>query len=144
MHNKLIAIMKDFAMPRKNQLNHPMPDGKLIFVYNADSGLFNTMADIGHKIFSPKTYSCGLCMLTHGYFKERAAWRHFVGQLPIEATFMHRDQFRQAYPRIKIPLPAVFLQQSDEVKLCITAASLRECKNLEDLQNTIQLACGTI
>ena len=29
----------------------------LLFVYNADSGLFNTMADIGHKLLSPETYA---------------------------------------------------------------------------------------
>ncbi len=27
----------------------------LLFVYNADSGLFNTLGDIGHKLFSPNT-----------------------------------------------------------------------------------------
>lgn len=26
---------------------------RLLFVYNADGGFFNTMADIGHKLFSP-------------------------------------------------------------------------------------------
>lgn len=37
-----------------------------IFVCNADSGLFNTMADIGHKIFSAETHACSLCALVHG------------------------------------------------------------------------------
>ena len=45
--------------------------GKLIFIYNADSGLFNTVTDIAHKIFSPETYSCNLCALTHDYFTVR-------------------------------------------------------------------------
>ncbi len=27
----------------------------LLFVYNADSGFFNTLADTGHKLFSPTT-----------------------------------------------------------------------------------------
>lgn len=120
-----------------------MPSRKLIFVYNADSGLFNTLADIGHKIFSPKTYACGLCILTHGYFKQRTSWRSFIESLPIESVFMHRDEFQQSYRHIKSPLPAVFIQQGDEVKLCVTAASLGECQNLEDLQNLIRLACET-
>jgi len=28
---------------------------QLVFVYNADSGMFNTLTDIAHKVFSPKT-----------------------------------------------------------------------------------------
>ncbi|MGB5451453.1 MAG: hypothetical protein WBM71_04350 [Sedimenticolaceae bacterium] len=33
----------------------------LMFFYNAEGGLFNTMADIGHKIFSPDTCECAVC-----------------------------------------------------------------------------------
>ncbi len=28
----------------------------IVFVYNADSGLFNALPDIAHKTFSPATY----------------------------------------------------------------------------------------
>lgn len=112
---------------------------KLIFVYNAETGLFNTLADIGHKMFSPNTYPCSLCILTHGYFKQRTSWRSFIENLPIESLFMHRDEFQQSYRHIKSPLPAVFMQQGDDVKLCVTAASLGECEKLEDLQNLISL-----
>ena len=35
----------------------------LVFVYNADSGVFNALADAAHKIFSPRTYACNLCAL---------------------------------------------------------------------------------
>ena len=114
---------------------------KLIFVYNADSGLFNTLADIGHKIFSPQTYSCDLCMLTHGYFSERAEWRSFIEQLPLESRFLHRDEFRREFPQVDLPLPAVFLQQDSDLRLCVAARSLRDCKDLQDLQNLIRLAC---
>ena len=34
------------------------PDA-LVFVYNADSGLFNTVADIGHKLFLGVISSAG-------------------------------------------------------------------------------------
>ena len=113
----------------------------LLFVYNADTGLFNTLADIGHKIFSPQTYQCDLCMLTHGYLSERGEWRAFVENLPIEARFLHRDEFRRDYPQLDVPLPAVFLQQADEIKVCITNRSLHDCKDLEALKELIRLAC---
>ena len=119
----------------------PSQQAVLLFVYNADTGMFNTLADIGHKIFSPQTYQCDLCMLTHGYFRERTAWRTFIEELPLEARFLHRDQFHSSHPGIDTPLPAVFLQRGEELKLCITARSLHDCSNLDDLKNLLALAC---
>ena len=113
----------------------------LIFVYNADSGLFNTLADIGHKLFSPETYPCDLCMLTHGVLREREPWRAFVEQLPLETRFLHRDEFRREFPQVDTPLPAVFLQREDRISLCVDARSLHNCKNLDELQDLIRPAC---
>lgn len=71
---------------------------RLLFVYNADSGLYNTLADIGHKLISPGTYQCQLCSLTHGYLRERDAWRDFLEGLPATCEFLRRDQFRERWP----------------------------------------------
>ena len=38
------------------------------FVYNADGDVFSLVGDFAHKIFSPKTYNCNLCAITHGNF----------------------------------------------------------------------------
>lgn len=54
---------------------------QLVFVYNADSGLFNTVTDIAHKIISPSTYSCQLCTLTHSYFSVKKDWTDFLAEL---------------------------------------------------------------
>ncbi|VEP16580.1 hypothetical protein H1P_4670007 [Hyella patelloides LEGE 07179] len=43
---------------------------KLIFVDNADSGLMNTLIDIGHQAISPQTYQYRLCDLTFGLVGE--------------------------------------------------------------------------
>lgn len=116
-------------------------DTQLVFVYNADSGLFNTMADIGHKIFSPSTYKCDLCALTHGYFSERKEWRGFVEGLPVHCDFLHKDEFLAQYPDVDVQYPVIFLQTGDELKVCVTARSLADCKKLDDLQSLITLAC---
>ncbi len=47
----------------------------LVFVYNADSGLFNTVTGMAHKIFSPGTYECNLCALTYSTFGMREGRR---------------------------------------------------------------------
>ncbi len=67
----------------------------LMFVYNADSGMFNTLSDMAHKVFSPRTYSCNLCALTHSTFSMRDEWKEFIESLGVELEFLHRDEFRK-------------------------------------------------
>ena len=40
------------------------------FIYNAKSGLANSIFDLAHKLISPDTYECNLCKITHGAFTE--------------------------------------------------------------------------
>ncbi|RMG35771.1 MAG: hypothetical protein D6720_06435 [Gammaproteobacteria bacterium] len=110
----------------------------LIFVYNADSGLFNTLADIGHKLISPETYRCDLCMLTHGVFKERERWRLFVAGLPTPCRFLHRDEFRREFPQVDAALPAVFLSTSQRISLGLSADQLGGCRDLDQLEGLIR------
>ena len=115
---------------------------RLIFVYNADSGLFNTMADIGHKIFSPETYSCDLCALTHGYFRERRDWRAFVESLPVPCEFLHRDEFRARYPEhAALDLPLVLRAEADGLRICLTREELATYRDQNALQQAIE-RCG--
>lgn len=116
----------------------------LLFVYNADGGLFNTMADIGHKIFSPSTYACALCALTHGWFRERAAWREFVAQLPCECRFLHRDEFVHQHPGDATALPAVFVLADDGLRCCADAPTIAACADLDALQALITQCCARL
>jgi len=64
----------------------------LIFVYNADSGVFNLAADIARKIFSPQTFSCNLCAITHSTFGVRDEWRDYLKTLEVPFEFLHADE----------------------------------------------------
>ncbi len=119
----------------------PDPAPFLLFVYNADSGLFNTLADIGHKLFAPDSYPCELCALTHGYLKEKEQWRRFVEGLGIHCEFLHRDQFRNRYPDDSTPLPAVFLVRDGSPRPCLEKAALAACRNLKSLQQQVLHHC---
>jgi len=111
---------------------------RLVFVYNADSGLFNTMADIGHKIFSPGTYACDLCALTHGYFSERREWRTFVESLAIPCDFLHRDEFVRACPEQKeLTYPVVLLVDDNGQRICLSREELAACDSLDALKQAI-------
>ena len=111
---------------------------RLVFVYNADSGLFNTMADIGHKIFSPGTYACDLCALTHGYFSERREWRSFIDSLAMPCEFLHRDEFVRAFPEQKaLAYPIVLLVTQNEQHICLSREDLAACDSLDTLKQAI-------
>lgn len=110
---------------------------RLLFVYNADSGLFNTVADIAHKILSPSTYACNLCALTHGHFKVREDWVNFLNTLDAECDFLHRDEFHAKYGRADIALPAIFEMTTGEPMLFVDAATLNACTSLYQLSSIL-------
>jgi len=114
---------------------------QLLFVYNADSGAFNKLADMAHKIFSPDTYSCALCSITHGIFQEKEQWRTFVASLPLACRFVHRDEFLLQHPEFQGQLPAIFQASADTLRVCLSADQLKSCHDIQDLQKLITMHC---
>ena len=117
---------------------------RLVFVYNADSGLFNTVTDIAHKILSPDTYACQLCNLTHGHFRVRREWVAFLENLDIECRFLHRDEFQAEYGSGDIGLPAIYLEQNGTLTPWINRKDIEACQSLDALKTLIRsrLASG--
>lgn len=116
-------------------------DSKLIFVYNADSGLFNTVTDIAHKIFSPQTYSCGLCALTHSYFSMRDEWKSFIESLGVDCQFVHRDEYIKEYDGPEFAWPAILINQAGQLSVCLEAEDINTCNDLDELKTIIQKQC---
>ncbi len=116
----------------------------LIFVYNADSGVFNVLADIAHKLFSPETYQCNLCNLTHGYFQAREEWMTFLDDLDADIEFLHRDEYVRRYGKKEsdegVGFPAIFVKSQDGVKLWIDNKVINQMSSTDDLMETIRAA----
>ncbi|GAB7027201.1 hypothetical protein JCM15764A_24490 [Geotalea toluenoxydans] len=110
----------------------------IIFVYNADSGLFNTLTDIAHKVFSPETYSCNLCAITHGNFGMRQEWKDFLETLEISMQFLHRDEFHERYGMQGLALPAVLVQEGGQLRLLVSADEIGRCADMADLKGLLQ------
>ncbi len=111
---------------------------KLIFVYNADSGLFNGLADWAHKIFSPETYACNLCALTYSNLGMRSDWRQFISQLGVSVEFLHRDELRARYGITGIELPAVLRHHPDAPpQVWLSAEKMNAVKTLSELKTLI-------
>lgn len=109
---------------------------KLIFIYNADSGLVNTVKDIGHKLFSPQTYDCLLCSLTHGTFRENPEWKTFREHAESEMVFLHRDEFEQQY-KVKMEYP-VILQEANSLEVAIPRERFASFTSLNNLMDAIK------
>lgn len=110
----------------------------LVFVYNADRGFFNMMADISHKVLSPSTYPCNLCALTHGAFSMRKEWRDFLAKIKPPLTFLHRDEFRKEF-KLEDELPAIYIKdlRTDNLRPFLDARTLKTLTGLEDLKHMI-------
>lgn len=97
---------------------------KLIFVYNADSGIWNGFMDMMHKTFNPSTYSCQLCSVLYGTFGMRKKWDTFTKNLPCQIIYFHRDEWVNKY-QIKDPLPAVFLEKEGKISVFLESEKLK-------------------
>jgi hypothetical protein len=106
----------------------------LVFVYNADSGIFSAAADVAHKIFSPQTYPCRLCALTHSAFRMRDDWKRFLDALGRPLEFLHADELRARYKQPGVGLPAIFEKRGGGLTLWLDADSINGCRTTNDLK----------
>ncbi|MBJ6110230.1 hypothetical protein JAO73_14500 [Hymenobacter sp. BT523] len=99
---------------------------RLLFVYNADTGLLPGLKDAFHKILSPATYPCALCAVTYGATSMRPEWRAFIKSLPVPVQFLHRDEFGRAFPQWRgHRLPAAFaVAETGELQPFMTAEDM--------------------
>jgi hypothetical protein len=110
----------------------------LVFVYNADSGLFNALSDISHKIFSPASYQCNLCALTHATFGMRKSWKQFLATLDRPFEFLHADELKKQYGESNVSLPAIFVKEDGNLKLLLTASEIDRCRTVDELKQLVR------
>ena len=114
---------------------------KLIFVYNIDSNLFALITGTAHKLASPKTYQCNLCMLTYPLASMDKEWGKFIGSLPYTSVFLHRDEFNKQYPNQKnVTLPAVLTEDASGIRVLVTTQEINVAKNISELIKIIEHA----
>lgn len=110
----------------------------VIFVYNANSGLFATVKDGIHKLVAPDTYPCNLCKITYDAVSMEKEWRDFWERLPYSVSFLHKDQFQARFPNFTDrTLPAVFVKSKNTLKELISANEINTQRNVNDLMRLI-------
>ncbi len=111
---------------------------KLLFVYNADSGLFNSLSDYVHKVFSPKTYSCNLCKLTYGHIGMKKKWKDLISSLDVEVSFYHKDQFQKKFPGQTESYPCLYKLSGESLNLLLSSDEIAEAKDLDELTEVVR------
>ncbi|QIQ85250.1 hypothetical protein [Erythrobacter sp.] len=108
------------------------PAARLIFVYNADSGVWPWIEGMAQKLFAPERYPCSLCLLTYGRLMMYSDWRRFVFRLPLEKVFLHRDE--AARKGLSAEWPAVLLDTGrGEPIVLVSAAELNAMQHRQAL-----------
>lgn len=110
---------------------------KLVFIYNADSGIINAVKDYFHKKRSPETYQCNLCMQTFGAISMKKDWKNYVKNLEIPAEFLHKDEFEKNYNIKDAKYPSAYLKNSSSMKLFISQDEMNNIKSLEELKDLV-------
>nr|WP_298794441.1 GTPase [uncultured Allomuricauda sp.] len=116
-----------------------MKDGeptKLLFVYNANSGVGNAVLDSMHKVFSPSTYDCNLCDITFGLVSENKTWKRFRQESQHEMVFLHKDEFAKSYASkfgYKFTFPIVLIENKSEFDVLISTQELDRVKTADEL-----------
>ena len=111
----------------------------LLFVYNADTGLFSVMTDYAHKILSPKTYPCNLCAITYGNMGMNKKWKEYIDNLTISIEFLHRDEFLKRYDLKNTQLPAAFIKKGDNIAVLIDHSEINGCTSVEELMDLVTM-----
>ena len=109
---------------------------KILMVYNADSGLLNSIKDGIEKITSPTTYQCRLCGLTYGFATMKDVWRRFLEDLPLPVEFLHRDEFHEQYGD-KYGLPAIFILEEGTLESLISSEEMNTLETLNELMKMV-------
>ncbi len=118
--------------------------GRLVFVYNADSGLLNAAKDTWHRFASPSTYPCALCKLTYATTGMDNRWRQFVESLDMPVEFLHRDELasRADIDVAGVELPVALFVRDGSTQVVVSAAEMRDAATLDDLISLVTAIPG--
>ncbi|TFG01753.1 MAG: hypothetical protein EU539_13710 [Promethearchaeota archaeon] len=117
---------------------------ELIFVYNADSGLFNQAKDYFHKLLRPKTYPCQLCAVSYGNFGMKKDWKEYVDSLEIPVRFLHKDEFNEEFDMPDAKFPCAYLRNSSDLELIVPRKEMNKVKTIPELEDLVNKKLNTI
>lgn len=110
---------------------------KLIFIYNADSGVFNLLGDVAKKAFKMDG-TCSLCDLTHNPLSMKDEWKTFIENLPYPTTFLHKNEFIEKCKESSVTtFPAMLLEENGILTELLDADTINSTQDLNELKRII-------
>jgi len=110
----------------------------LIFVYNANRGLFSKATDFTHKLISPTTYNCSLCSLTYGNFFMEKKWANFITELDYNVQFSYKNNIKlKQLAHSDFPM-LLFRNEKGTLQLLLNSIEINKQKTLEDLMRLVE------
>lgn len=77
-------------------------------------------------------------MLAHSNLEMKAEWKAFIQMLEGEKTFFHKNDFLKQYPgHSGFAAPAVFIEESGELRELFSASDLNNYQSLKELQKAL-------
>ncbi|MDX1314809.1 MAG: GTPase, partial [Eudoraea sp.] len=84
----------------------------------------------------PATYSCNLCQLTHGAFRERKVWKDFRQSSQLPMQFLYKDEFLREYASKfshAHTFPVVLGRTGSGLELVVSSNELNGLETAEEL-----------
>ena len=117
----------------------------IIFAYNVDSSFWAKGQDYLFSKLKLDKNSCHLRRLTFGIFGIKKPWRKFLQFLPYQKEFLYRNNFNKTYPIFKnVPLPAIFIKQSGDLKLLMGPEEIAGQDNLSAFKKILKNKLTTL
>lgn len=106
---------------------------ELVFVYNANGGIYPGIADFIHKEIFPSSYPCNLCYQTFGTFGMKKEWKSYLDSLQHQKTFLHKDQYKRKYEPSGLQLPAILASNGKQTWILVSAAEINTARSLTEM-----------
>ncbi len=112
---------------------------RLVFVYNADSGLLATVADSAKKLLSIN--GCALCSLTHSTFGAKTEWASCRDSLGVPVDYVHRDELDSRLKTVvQQDLPCVLAETEGELVMLLRSDVIQRCNgSIADFRGRLKM-----
>ena len=109
---------------------------KVIVVYNANENIKSAILDYAHKVFSPSTYRCELCSLTHSNIGPRKEWRSFRKSVNLVLDVMYIESFEERFNH-RFNYPVILLEIQDNLEVIMTKDEIANHSSIESLLESL-------
>jgi len=115
------------------------PIDRLLFVFNAGSGLVNSLVDTAKKLLSIN--GCALCSLTHSIAGEKSEWKSCRESIGVPVEYVHRDELTPSMRAASgEKLPCVLADSAGDLVLLLAPDVIERCSgSIPDLRGRLKI-----